>query len=43
MSMVSALIAGLLFGVGLMEVMDGQNHPHWLALLRLGPLQPLRA
>jgi len=25
------------------EVMTGQNHPHWLTLLGLGPLQPLRA
>jgi len=25
------------------EVMTGQNHPHWLTLLGLGPIQPLRA
>jgi hypothetical protein len=25
------------------EVMTGQDHPHWLTLLGLGPLQPLRA
>jgi hypothetical protein len=24
------------------EVMTGHNHPHWLTLLGLGPLQPLR-
>ena len=24
------------------EVMTGQEHPHWLTLLGLGPLQPLR-
>lgn len=24
------------------EVMTGENHPHWLTLLGLGPLQPLR-
>jgi len=25
------------------ELMTGQGHPHWLTLLRLGPLQPRRA
>jgi hypothetical protein len=25
------------------EVMTGQDHPYWLMLLGLGPLQPLRA
>ena len=25
------------------ELMTGQGHPHWLTLLRLGPLQPQRA
>ncbi len=25
------------------ELMTGQDHPHWLTLLRLGPLQPQRA
>ena len=25
------------------EVMTGQEHPHWLTLLGLGPLQPLRS
>ncbi len=25
------------------ELMTGQEHPHWLTLLGLGPLQPLRA
>jgi len=25
------------------ELMTGQGHPHWLALLGLGPLQPQRA
>jgi hypothetical protein len=25
------------------ELMTGQVHPHWLTLLGLGPLQPLRA
>jgi hypothetical protein len=25
------------------ESMTGQNHPHWLTLLGLGPLQPQRA
>jgi hypothetical protein len=25
------------------EVMTGEDHPHWLTLLGLGPLQPLRA
>jgi len=25
------------------ELMTGQNHPHWLTLLGLGPLQPQRA
>ena len=25
------------------ELMTGQAHPHWLTLLGLGPLQPLRA
>jgi hypothetical protein len=25
------------------ELMTGQGHPHWLTLLGLGPLQPLRA
>ena len=25
------------------ELMTGQQHPHWLTLLGLGPLQPLRA
>ena len=24
-------------------VMTGQEHPHWLTLLGLGPLQPLRS
>jgi hypothetical protein len=25
------------------ELMTGQEHPYWLALLGVGPLQPLRA